>query len=119
MPHEGYADPVTNDGPRFISNVPISELTKRVTRAIEASDVSSTPLVVETTDGVTHETWPTPIKPHGAWGLELPDPKSGVQLTKVRRPAHEGLEASSRQTEPGEKTQMSPVRPSPSLPRSR
>ena len=53
MPHEGYADPVTNDGPVFRSNIPISELTERNTRAIEASDVSSTPSVVETTDGVT------------------------------------------------------------------
>ena len=42
MPHEGYADPVTNDGPRFHSDMPISELTERVTRAIEASEVSST-----------------------------------------------------------------------------
>ena len=33
--------------------MPVSKLTKRVTRAIEASDVSSTPLVVETADGVT------------------------------------------------------------------
>ena len=51
MPHEGYADPVTNDGPRFHSNVPISELTERITRAIEASDVSSAPPVAETIDG--------------------------------------------------------------------
>ena len=28
MPHEGYADPVTNNGPRFHSNVPVSELTE-------------------------------------------------------------------------------------------
>ena len=53
MPHEGYADPVMNDGPRFHSNMPDSELTEHVTRAIEASDVSSTPLVVETMDGAT------------------------------------------------------------------
>jgi hypothetical protein len=53
MPHEGYADLVMNDGPRFHSDIPVSELTKRVTRAIEASDVSSTPPVVETTDRVT------------------------------------------------------------------
>jgi len=46
MSHEGYADPITNDGPRFHSNVPVSKLTKRVTRAIEASDVSSAPSVV-------------------------------------------------------------------------
>ena len=60
MPHEGYADPITNNGPRFHSNVPISELTERVTRAIEASDVSSAPLVAKTVDGVMHETRPTP-----------------------------------------------------------
>ena len=53
MPHEGYADPVTNDGPRFHSKMPISELPEHDTRAIEASDVSSTPQVAETTDGVT------------------------------------------------------------------
>ena len=41
MPHEGYADPTTNDGPRFCSNAPVSELTERITRAIEASDVTS------------------------------------------------------------------------------
>ena len=53
MPHEGYANPVMNDGPRFHSDMPVSELTERVTRAIEASDVSSTPMVVETVDGAT------------------------------------------------------------------
>ena len=70
MPHEGYADPVTNDGPRFLSNVPISELTERVTRAIEASDVSSAPMVAKTVDGVTHKTRPTP-RPHPALGSTL------------------------------------------------
>ena len=55
MPHEGYADPVMRDGPGLHSNMPVSELTKRVTRAIEASDVSSTPAVAETVDGVMHE----------------------------------------------------------------
>ena len=51
MPHEGYANPITNDGPRFHSNVPVIKLTERVTRAIEASGVSSTPPVAETADG--------------------------------------------------------------------
>ena len=51
MPHEGYADPIMNDRPRFHSNMPISELTEHVTRAIEASDVSSAPLVMKTVDG--------------------------------------------------------------------
>ena len=31
MPHEGYTDPIMNDEPRFHSNVPVSELTERVT----------------------------------------------------------------------------------------
>ena len=46
MPHEGYADPLMKDGPEFHSNVPVSELTERVTRAIETSDVSSAPPVM-------------------------------------------------------------------------
>ena len=33
MPQEGYADPITNDRPRFHSIIPVSELTERVTRA--------------------------------------------------------------------------------------
>ena len=47
MSHKGYADPVMNDGPRFHSIIPVSELTERVTRAraIEASDISSAPPV--------------------------------------------------------------------------
>ena len=53
MPHEGYANPIINDGPRFHSNMPDNELTERVTRAIKESDVSSTPSVVKTTDRAT------------------------------------------------------------------
>ena len=52
MPHEGYADPVTNDGSRFHSVMPVCELTEGDTRAIGASDVSSSPPVAETADGV-------------------------------------------------------------------
>ena len=81
MPHEGYADPVTNDGPGFHSNIPVSELTERVTRAIEASDVSSAPPVAKTMDGVTYGTRPTPTKPNGAQGLRSPDADSGSQPT--------------------------------------
>ena len=47
MSQEGYADPVMNDEPGFRSIIPISELTERVTRAIEASDISSAPLVAK------------------------------------------------------------------------
>ena len=48
MPHEGYVDPVMNDGPGLHSNILVSELTEHVTRAraIEVSDVSSAPPVV-------------------------------------------------------------------------
>ena len=74
MPHEGYTNPVTNDGPRFHSNMPVSKLTERVTRAIEASDVRSAPPVVETMDRVTHGTRPTPTKPNGA--QDSPDPSA-------------------------------------------
>ena len=53
MPHEGYVDPVMNDGPGFHLDMPVTEVTESDTRAIEASDVSSTPPVTETMDGVT------------------------------------------------------------------
>ena len=53
MPPEGFADPVTSDGTGFCSNIPISELIKNVTRAIKASDVTSTPPVAKTADGAT------------------------------------------------------------------
>ena len=42
--------PSVNDGPRFHSNMSVSELAECDTRAIEASDVSSTPPVVKTMD---------------------------------------------------------------------
>ena len=53
MPPEGFTEPVMSDGTRFHLNIPISELIKHVTRAIEASDVASTPSVAKTVDGAT------------------------------------------------------------------
>ena len=47
MPHEGYADPITNDELRFHSNVPLNKLTEHITRAIEESEVSSAPSVAK------------------------------------------------------------------------
>ena len=102
-----------DDGPRFHSDMPVSELAEHDTRAIEASVVSSAPPVAETMDGVTHKTQPTPTEPNGAQGLEPPDPDSRIRPTEVRRSAHEGLEAASHQTELGKKTQMSPSDPRP------
>ena len=45
-----------NDGTGFHSDMPVSELPKSDTRAIEASVVSSTPPVAETADEVAHKT---------------------------------------------------------------
>ena len=55
MPQEAYADPITNDEPKFHSMIPVSELIECVTRAqaIEAIDISSTLLAMETTGGAT------------------------------------------------------------------
>ena len=53
MQPKGFTDPVTSDGTGFHSNIPVSELIKRVTRAVEASDVASTPSVAETADRAT------------------------------------------------------------------
>ena len=64
-------------------NMPISELIEHDTRAIKASVVSSAPPIVEAEDGVTHETWPTPIRPQGARGLEPLDPKSRGRGSKA------------------------------------
>ena len=53
VPPEGRANPIMSDGTGFCLNIPVSELIKHVTRAIEASDVASTPPVAKTVDGVT------------------------------------------------------------------
>ena len=70
--------PSANDGPGFHSDMPVSELVERNTRAIETSIVSSAPPVTKTMDGVMHEIWPTPTDPHGARGLKPPDLNSGI-----------------------------------------
>ena len=54
--------PSANDGPRFHTNVPVSELIERDTQAVEASVVNSATPVAEIEDGVTRETRPTPIR---------------------------------------------------------
>ena len=51
MPHEGFVDPVTSDRAGLHLNMPVSELTERITRAIEASDVNSAPPAAKTMDG--------------------------------------------------------------------
>ena len=72
MPPDGFADPITYDETGSHSNIPVSELIKRVTRAIEASDVASTPPVAKTTDGATVTKTSRPLTESlpcaGAWG---------------------------------------------------
>ena len=75
--------PSVIDAPRFHGNIPVSELIERDTRAIEASVINLAPLVAETKDGVTQETWSTPTELHGARGLEPNDPKIGRPGSKV------------------------------------
>ena len=75
--------PSIDEGLGFHSNMPVSELAERDTRAIEATIVSSTPLVAETVDGVMHKTWPTPTEPNAARGLEPLNPNSGIRPTEV------------------------------------
>ena len=84
--------PSANDGPRFHSNLPISELIERNTQAVEASVVSSAPPVVETEDGVMRETWPTPIRRKGLGGSSRPILDREIE---VQRLASEGPEAAS------------------------
>ena len=55
--------PSANDGPGFHTNVPVSELVERNTRAIEASVVYSAPPIVKVKDEVTREIQLTPIRP--------------------------------------------------------
>ena len=80
MSHEGYADPITNDGPRFCSNTPVSELTEHVTQATKASDVSSAPLVVRNRGwGNAHNSKPTLTKSQRGLGAQdIQTPRSAT-----------------------------------------
>ena len=52
--------PSANDGPRFHTNVPVSELIEPDNQAVEASVINSASSVVETEDGVTRENMADP-----------------------------------------------------------
>ena len=54
--------PSANDGPRFHTNIPVSELIECDTRAIEASVVNSSPLITKTKDRVTCENMADPYQ---------------------------------------------------------
>ena len=78
MSHEGYADPVTNDGPGFRSITPVSELTKLVFEPERSGQATKLcPSGCEEPDGVTHTTH---IDPHeGPTGLVAQDKHQGQQ----------------------------------------
>ena len=77
--------PVMNDGPGFHSNMPVSELTERVARAIEESDVSSAPPVAETTDRVMHGTRPTPYQAQRGLGAQVARHQLGKSTDRAGR----------------------------------
>ena len=94
--------PSANEGLGFHMNVLVNELIERNTRAIEASVVNSTPPVAKTEDGVTHEKWPTPIRPQQGSGTQ-------AARSDIERPRFEGRPAKDTRPprvkqEPGEKT---------------
>ena len=72
-----------NEGPRFHTNVLVSELIERDTQAIEASVVNSAPLVAETEDGVTRENTADPYQTLRGSGAR-------AARSKIERPRFEG-----------------------------
>ena len=74
MSQEGYADPVTNDGPEFHSIIPISELTEcQSSLSDQDKRQSSAPPIVRNQGwGNVQNSKPTPTKPNGARGLKIP-----------------------------------------------
>ena len=73
MPQEGYANPITNDGPRFCSITPVSELTELVfepERSGQATKLS--PSSCEEPDGVVqNNSHRPPRRPDKARGLKF------------------------------------------------
>ena len=86
---------LVNDGLGFHTNMPVSELIERDTRAVEASVISSAPLIAETEDRVTCKTQLTLIRPKGLGGSSR---SIRDRETEVQRLARKGSGAASRQT---------------------
>ena len=140
MPQVGHADSVTNDERGSQSDISDRSSSNPVTRAIKVTLPTPTISLYDYSFICCHSYIHTRIHTfihtnHSfipyirsiAYAVKcittlLVASRSGSCLiqheqrpTGVRRSAHEGLEATSCQTEPGEKTQMSPEQPSPSL----
>ena len=107
MSQEGYANPITNNGPGFHSIIPVSELIERVTRAqaIEASDVSSAPLIARNRGrGNAQNSKPTPTK--AQWGSRAQDTQNTWVYDPKLAPSL-GYASTTHQT-PGSTTPNSP-----------
>ena len=79
MSQEGYADPVMNDGPRFHSIIPVSELTERCRLSPSDQDrrQDSAPLVVRNRGwGNAHNSQSTPTKAQQGSGAQ--DKRQGL-----------------------------------------
>ena len=73
MSQEGYADPIMNDGPRFHSIIPVSELTERCRLSPSDQDrrQDSAPLVVRNRGwGNAHNSHRPLLSPNEARGLK-------------------------------------------------
>ena len=72
MPQEGYADPIMNDGPRFHSITPVSELTELVFEPERSGQATKfSPSGCEEPDGVAQNVSHQPLRrPDRAWGLK-------------------------------------------------
>ena len=86
MSQEGYADPVTNDGPRFHSIIPISELTER--RRSSPSDRDRrqdlAPSVVRNQGwGNAHNSHRPLLRPNRAWGLKTNARDCDPELARI------------------------------------
>ena len=76
MSQEGYADPVTNDGPRFRSITPISELTELVFKPERSGQAMKlSPFGCEEPNGVAqNNSHQPPRRPNKAQGLKCQKP---------------------------------------------
>ena len=127
MPHVGHADSITNDERRSRLDISDRSSSNPVTRVIKVTLPTPTISLYEHSfiharihSFHTSKSIAYVVKCITTLRVASQSGSCLIQHEQrpigVRRPAHEGPEAASRQTELGEKTQMSPEQPSPSLP---
>ena len=106
MPHVGYADSVTNDRPGFHSDI-VGKSSPNFTNPHFTFPVHEHSFIHSCTSKHSICNYCiTTLRIASRSGSHLI--RYERQSTEVQRLAHKGLKATSRQTESGEKTQMSP-----------